>query len=125
MKCCKGVELIPGLYSLAKESLDSIKALASSEGAKIAPTSVIMGDILKTDWWSEADIVYCSSVCFPEELNEGIGALCAKLKPGSRVLTLKAFRNEIPHLDLLYCVNLKMTWGFQPSIIYIRNNYNI
>ena len=58
---------------------------------KIAPSEIIIGDILSTEWWSEADIVFACNVCFPDELNGKIGDLCSKLKPGSRVLALKAF----------------------------------
>jgi len=71
--------------------METIKSLALSDEMKIAPTEIITGDILKTEWWSEADIVFACNVCFPDELNDTIGGLCSKLKPGSRVLALKAF----------------------------------
>jgi hypothetical protein len=37
----------------------------------LVPVEIIHGDILKTDW-SEADILYISSVCFPDDLYEAI-----------------------------------------------------
>jgi len=54
----------------------------------MAPLTIMEGDILTTNWWSEADIVYSSSVCFPEELNLGILELSKKLKPGARLIGL-------------------------------------
>ena len=91
--------------------METIKTLADSEECKIAETEIIEGDITKVDWWSEANIVFACNVCFPDELNDKVGELCAKLKPGSRVLSLKAFEKPTPHLDVLYCAKLKMTWG--------------
>lgn len=88
LKECKGVELLSGLCNLAKQSMELLETLSASVDLKLPPLSIQEGDILQTKWWQEADIVYSSSVCFPEELNEGIAELCAKLKPGSRVLTL-------------------------------------
>jgi hypothetical protein len=66
--------------------------------------------MLEVDWWSTADIVYASSICFPDELIEGIVKKCAYLKKGARVLTLKNFP-ERPYLRLDYNLKLKMTWG--------------
>lgn len=115
--------MIPGLVELGKEAMETIKTLAESDETKISPTEIITGDILKTEWWNDADILFACNVCFPDELNDKIGELCANLKPGSRVLALKAFEQPTPHLDVLYCVKLKMTWGQQPSIVYVRNSY--
>ena len=47
--------------------------LEEKDKFKLPECSVIEGDLLKCDWPEEADIVYVSSVCFPDELNNGIG----------------------------------------------------
>ena len=68
--------------------METLKTLVESVDLKLAPISIVEGDILTTDWWSKADIVYSSSVCFPEELNQGICDLCKRLKPGTRIIGL-------------------------------------
>ena len=88
LKVCKGVELLPGLYDLALKSIAALQTHAQTSGTRLAPIEIMQGDILQTPWWQDADIVYSSSVCFPEELNEGIGSLCRHLKPGARVISL-------------------------------------
>jgi hypothetical protein len=74
------------------------------------PIEIVKGDMLEVDWWSNADIVYASSICFPDELVEGIAERCERLKKGARILTLKNFP-EKGYLRLDYMLKLKMTWG--------------
>ena len=63
------------------------------------PIDLVHGDILKTEWAKEADIVYVSSVCFPEILNSRIAEQTKDLKKGARVIALQAFPEEsVPHL---------------------------
>ena len=88
---CKGVEMLPGLFYQTKQSMETLKALADSAGIKSSRLSILEGDILKTPWWLDADIVYSSSVCFPDFLNEGIAELSKRLKPGSRLISLQPF----------------------------------
>jgi hypothetical protein len=74
--------------------------------------------MLEVDW-SDADIVYASSICFPDELVEGIAKCCAKLKKGTRIITLKDFPTDgYPYLKLEYNLKLKMTWGRCQVMIY-------
>lgn len=80
---------------------------------------MIKGDILEIDW-KDADIVYNASTCFPGQLNENIGRLCEKLKSGSRIVTLKAFKHEVPFLEVIAEVKIKMSWGSEKTTIYIR-----
>lgn len=95
------------------------------EKIELAPIEVNQGDLLETEWWRDADIVYSSSVCFPEFLNEGIAQLSKKLKPGARLISLQLFQNETPHLDLVYTLKIKMTWGHQYATMYVRNNKEV
>ena len=74
--------------------------------------------------WSNADIIYASSICFPDEVRfflheflfmniqlvEGIADKCKLLKKGSRILTLKSLP-EKDYLTLEYSLKIKMTWG--------------
>lgn len=41
--------------------------------------------------WSDADVIYTSSLCFPDELVEGIVDKCVHLKKGTRIISLKTF----------------------------------
>jgi len=41
----------------------------------MAPVEVLEADILKADW-SDGDIIYTSSVCFPGPLISGIADKC-------------------------------------------------
>ncbi len=73
--------------------------------------------MLELDWWSSADIIYASSICFPDSLVEGIAQKCAQLKKGARVITLKNFP-PVPYLRLDYHLKLKMTWGRCSVLLY-------
>jgi hypothetical protein len=73
--------------------------------------------MLEVDW-SDADIVYASSICFPDELVDGIAKKCEKLKKGSRIITLKEFPTCYPYLKLEYNLKLKMTWGRCQVMLY-------
>lgn len=109
LSAVKGVELLESLYTACCEAICRYEA----EGK--TAISVIQGDILVVDW-SEADIVYISSLCFPENLLIQAAVCMENLKPGARVLTLKAFLSENAFL-LLHTVKVKMTWG--PASVYL------
>jgi hypothetical protein len=67
-KCC-GVELLEGLFELATSNAK--KLMDQTEFTDVVPIEIVKGDMLEVDW-SDADIVYASSICFPDELVEGI-----------------------------------------------------
>ena len=69
--------------------------------------------------WSDADIIYASSICFPDELVEGIANHCVRLKKGARILTLKGFPDR-PYLRLEYSLKIKMTWGRCQVLMYTK-----
>jgi len=105
----KGVELLEGLYAACCGAVSALQV-----DSKVA-MAVIQGDILAVDW-SEADLVYVSSLCFPETLLTEIAIRMEKLKPGARVLSLKAFLPSSSFL-LLHSAKAKMTWG--PASVYL------
>lgn len=86
--------------------------MESEEFKDIVPIEIIQGDLLEVDW-SNADIVYASSICFPDEIVEGIVKRCELLKKGARVITLKNFPATplASYLRLDYTLKLKMSWG--------------
>lgn len=108
----KGVELLEGLYIACCEAVGRLQADIK------AAISVIRGDILTVDW-SDADLVYISSLCFPETLLTEIAVRMENLKPGARILTLKAFLPSSSFL-LLHTAKAKMTWGSASVYLYHR-----
>ena len=85
-----------------------------------AEVSVVKDDILRLDW-SDADIIYASSICFPDELAEGIADKCIDLKKGARILTLKSFAPR-SYLDYVYNLKIKFTWGICQVCMYVKNS---
>lgn len=89
-----------------------------TEFTDVVPIEIVKGDMLEVDW-SDADIVYASSICFPDELVDGIAKCCSKLKKGTRIIALKEFpKDGYPYLKLDYNLKLKMTWGRCQVMIY-------
>jgi hypothetical protein len=80
---------LEGLYDLATTSAQHL--LTTAKDHTLVPIEILKGDMLEVNWWSTADIVYASSICFPDALVEGIADRCAHLKKGARILTLKNF----------------------------------
>ena len=114
LKKCFGVELLEGLYDLAKSSASQV--MNQTAFKDVVPIEILQGDMLAVDW-SNADIVYASSICFPDSLVDGIADKCVLLKKGSRVITLKNFPPR-DYLKLEYLLKLKMTWGRCQVMIY-------
>ena len=65
--------------------------------------------MLKIDW-SEADIVYAASICYPEKLMNGIAERMKLLKKGTRMITLKMFEGT-KDWNITHNLRVKMTWG--------------
>ena len=129
LKVCKGVELLDNLYQLAENAIKSVHTNVDIYNEKcqldskifIPPIELIHGDILQTPWAPEADIVYISSVCFPEILIQKIGEQTKSLKRGARLITLQAFEEgSVPHLEMKYSLVIRMSWGQGYATIYVR-----
>jgi hypothetical protein len=104
LKSVNGVEFLPALHELCVSTLERL-----SESGVHAPTNAWLGDMLEVDW-SDADIIFTSSICFPEELIEGILERAHRLKVGTRILTLKSFPPSDEFM-LRHSLRVKMTWG--------------
>jgi len=74
-----------------------------------APIEIVNGDMLEIDWF-DADIIYFSSVCFPDSLVDGCCDLMTKLKPGTRIISLKPLPDRA-YLELYATLKVRMTWG--------------
>ena len=88
----------------------------------MAPTEIIYGDMFKCDWQMDADIVYMSNLCFPDEMNDRIAVECEKARSGTKIIALKSFKEDIvaTYLRLEAVYEINMTWGNHETKIYIR-----
>ena len=104
LQACNGVEFLPQLFELCNVTLH-----IEDPPEAMAPIKVVHGDMLQVDW-SDADVIFTSSICFPDELIEGMFAKALSLKVGARIMTLKSFPvNDI--FEVRHSVRVKMTWG--------------
>ena len=71
-KVC-GVELLDGLYEAAEKSVQNYTKTMNDKGMKVDPGmfKVVKDDMLTIDW-ADADVIYTSSICFPDELIKGL-----------------------------------------------------
>ena len=100
-----GVEFLDLLFESCKNTMSELASLLKDR----PKVEVHHGDMLKTDW-SDADVLFSSSICFPNELIEGILEKSHLLKKGARFITLKNFpMNSI--FEVRYSTRVKMTWG--------------
>ena len=90
-----------------------------------------IGDIFERDWWSEADVAYCSSLLFSENMIRKLSALVRCMKPGSHFISLKPLsmdEGSIPHdkekkkkkVDFVLISDsfYKMSWDMTRVYIY-------
>ena len=96
LKACKGVEYLKNLANWATEMAKQLKAKCKAAGLPFSPIEVINGDILECDW-TDADIIFFNSVCYPDSLIEGFLDRAIKLKAGTRIISLKPLP-ERPHI---------------------------
>lgn len=104
LKSVNGVEYLPGLHSLCVGTLEKLMQCGPHASA-----SVVLGDMLEVDW-SDADIIFTSSICFPDDLIEGILQKARSLKVGTRIITLKSLPPN-DEFTQLHSLRVKMTWG--------------
>lgn len=103
-KVC-GVEYLDKLYETCKASNEALREIKND----LPEFDARHGSMLEIDW-SDADVLFSSSICFPNELIEGILAKCYSLKKGARFITLKSFpQNNI--FEVKFSIRVKMTWG--------------
>lgn len=104
LQACKGVEYLDRLYELCNDTVTQVNAQSIG-----APITVHHGDMLQVDW-SDADLIYTSSICFPQQLIDGMYEKAKLLKRGAKIITLKNFApNE--EFEIKYNLRVKMTWG--------------
>jgi len=108
-KIC-GVELLDNLYKAAKESISKYITQTQESNNKVKDLFIVLQDDMTKVDWSNADVLYIASICFPKEL---MGALMQKarlLKKGAIIITLKNWEDN-KNFKVLYNLRVKMTWG--------------
>lgn len=101
-----GVEELEGLHSL---SVRSVEKYCSVTGTGKELFKVVKGDMRKVDW-SDADVVYASSICFPDDLVDAIAERGKCLKKGTIILSLKVWKPASQY-KVVSSLQLKMSWG--------------
>ena len=117
--CCrKAVAHLRNIMKGADETTDvpthfearlSASSLKSSQ-SRLPLMDIREGDILEIDW-SEADLVYISSICFPESVLHRIFERATRLKVGSTLITLKLIPGFEKYFELKAEKWFKMSWG--------------
>ena len=102
-----GVELLEGLYVAAKSAVEQYCDVIKP--GKAANFKLFCQDMTEIDW-SDADLVYISSVCFPEALMKKLKEQGRKLKKGARIIALNDWKDE-QHFKTIHMLKVKMTWG--------------
>jgi hypothetical protein len=96
IKVSKGVELIDELYNLAIDCQKIGTQAIDEAGLTQAPLEYFLGDMFKIDW-SDADVIYISNLCFPEELTVQVSHQAEKCAVGTRIICLRPLA-DLPHL---------------------------
>lgn len=106
-----GVEFLEGLCRTSLRAIDSFCKISEKAGLKTSRSvfKVVEGD-MKTADWLDADVVYTSSICFPEDLIKALAEKGRLLKKGARVITLRNWA-DTSNYKILYYFKVKMTWG--------------
>jgi len=107
---CVGLELLQGLY-------DTSLAAAEQMGSPVV--QFVQGDILEYDWF-DFDVIFVSSICFSDELMNGIAQRLPRLKTGARFVTMKQV--NIPELALAHQGASVMSWGNVSIFVYQRKS---
>mmetsp|Transcript_17229 Transcript_17229/g.31000 ORF Transcript_17229/g.31000 Transcript_17229/m.31000 type:complete len:463 (-) Transcript_17229:8982-10370(-) len=98
----KGVEYLPALSNLCKIN-------AAKVSRPHAPIEVHEGDILEVDW-SDADLIFTSSICFPDRLVAGMLEKARQLKTGALIITLRTLPQN-SDFKVIAKLNVRMSWG--------------
>ena len=108
----RGYELLPGLHAAALEAHSRLlggdgsggsggSSVGGGEGGDdghgmpadggapppCAPVAFAEGDFLAAEW-SDADVLFATSLCFPHELSVAVERRARRLKPGARVVVM-------------------------------------
>jgi SAM-dependent methyltransferase len=112
---CWGIEILDGLTSASVEVLEkydqkqfrSKRTPVAVQDQKIGFTRASFLDID----WSDADVLFCNSTCFDDELMEALRTQAKSMKPDSYCVTLTK-QLKSPHFRLVDSTPRVMSWGY-------------
>ena len=104
-KIC-GVEELDNLYNTSVKVIDNFCKKTKTDKQKFL---LVKGDMTKIDW-SDADVIYISSICFPDELIKELEEKGKYLKKGTKIISLKNW-NQTKMYNVIMNMEVKMTWG--------------
>ncbi|MCX7881476.1 MAG: hypothetical protein N2482_03145 [Patescibacteria group bacterium] len=118
-----GIEILDNLYEISlsiKEKYErEIKPGLVNEKI-MGEIDFVLGDILETDF-SEADIVFANSTCFPDEIMNNLEQKLLTLKKGARIITLtNRLKNEA--FLLLMSKLYQQNWGQATVNFYVKES---
>ena len=127
-----GIELLQGLYDISNEAL--VKFLKANHMA-VNPADDDMGmfyndnnnniEFIKSSFledeydWSDSDLVFANSTCFPEDLMMKLSVRSQVMSPKSRFITFTVSLDS-PYWRVIYKERLKMSWGFATVFVHER-----
>lgn len=80
----------------------------------------IHGSFLEDEYdWSDSDVVFANSTCFPDELMMKLSVRSQLMAPGSRFITFTVSLDS-PYWKVIYKERYKMSWGFATVYIHER-----
>ena len=111
-----GIEMVGSRYKLA----ELVAKLAEIEKF-LDPRRKLefIHNNIRNEHFSDATIIYMSSLCFPSELMEELNQKFLKLKKGLRIISLVPLP-EHPSLKLKEVSTLPMTWNENSTIYYYK-----
>ena len=127
-----GIELLEGLYDISNDVLDKfLKANYMAVNNSDDDMGMFYNDsnnsieyvnssFLEDEYdWSDSDLVFANSTCFPEDLMMKLSVRSQVMSPGSRFITFTVSLDS-PYWRVIYKERLKMSWGFATVFVHER-----
>ena len=115
-----GIELLPSLH---EQSIKVLQQFQEKRTNFTTQVSTQMGDICNIAWWEDADVIYCNTLAFTEELLTIMRALMCKVKAGTFVMTTGRLNDEGHMDDAFVCLEYAMqpfSWGMSTLWLHQR-----
>ena len=117
---CYGIELLDDLFEICYQKLASLSELLDSQVEFFCGS--FLDEKYSKRWLDTANIIFCSSVCFADEIWNPLCALFEQLPSGTRVISLKKINSTCESsFELQSYEFFRMSWGKCPVYIYSKN----
>jgi len=122
-----GIEVIEGLHNRARDLLGAFNSLnpsialggSSSNNTKCKLEFVQGSFLADIHDWSDSDLAFANSTCFPAELMMKLSVKSQLMKPGARFITFTVSLDS-PYWRLIYKERMTMSWGMATVFIHER-----